>query len=88
MQQLSSANRKPSPADGSAELVDLGLAVSRLVRAQMRRHAPRGLTLPQLRALAFVNADPACARRRSPSTSCSAGPRSPACSTGSCGAAW
>jgi DNA-binding MarR family transcriptional regulator len=61
MQQLRNANRKARAADGSAELLDLGLAVSRLVRAQMRQHTPQGLTLPQVRALAFVNADPECA---------------------------
>lgn len=47
-------------ANGSRELVDLGLVVSRLVRAQMRRHTSTSITLPQLRALAYVNADPAC----------------------------
>ncbi len=46
--------------DCAADVVDVGLAVSRLVRAQLRRDAPGGLTLPQIRALAFVSADPAC----------------------------
>ncbi|HVA58127.1 MAG TPA: MarR family transcriptional regulator [Gemmatimonadaceae bacterium] len=54
--------KRSTSADRCAEaVVDAGLAVSRLVRAQLRRTRPRGLTLPQLRALAFVNADPACA---------------------------
>jgi DNA-binding MarR family transcriptional regulator len=61
MQQLRSANRRRPSPDASAELLDLGLAVSRLVRAQMRQQTPQGLTLPQVRALAFINADPECA---------------------------
>lgn len=61
MQQLSSGNR-PAPAGAAAaDLVDLGLAVARLVRAQLRRRTTPGMTLPQLRALGFVNADPDCA---------------------------
>jgi DNA-binding MarR family transcriptional regulator len=61
MQQLSPADRTPSAGRCAAAVVDTGLAVSRLVRAQLRRRRPRELTLPQVRALAFVNADPACA---------------------------
>lgn len=34
--------------------------VSRFVRAEMWRRRPGGLRLPQFRALAFINADPAC----------------------------
>jgi DNA-binding MarR family transcriptional regulator len=60
MKQLSSAKHDGDVEACAAEVVDVGLAVSRLVRAQMRRKAPRGFTLPQIRALAFVNADPAC----------------------------
>ncbi len=60
MQQLSDANSGDELEQCAAEVVDVGLAVSRLVRAQLRRWAPGGLTLPQIRALAFVNADPAC----------------------------
>jgi len=61
MQQLSGANRQADVERCAAEVVDVGLAVTRLVRAQMRRQLPGGLTLPQLRALGFINADPACA---------------------------
>lgn len=60
MQQFPEANGEPTADDCAAEVVDVGLAVARLVRAQLRRHAPEGLTLPQTRALAFVSADPAC----------------------------
>ena len=60
MQQFSNANHSRDVEDCAAAVVDVGLAVSRLVRAQLRRKAARGLTLPQTRALAFVNADPAC----------------------------
>lgn len=61
MQQLSDNNSSGDTADCAAEVLDLGLAVSRLVRAQLRRHSPGGLTLPQIRALALIRADPACA---------------------------
>ena len=60
MQQLPIANHARDVEDCAAAVVEVGLAVSRLVRAQLRRKAARGLTLPQTRALAFVNADPAC----------------------------
>lgn len=60
MQQLPDAKSADDVQGCAAEVVDVGLAVSRLVRAQLRRQAPGGLTLPQIRALAFVNADPAC----------------------------
>ncbi len=61
MQQFPDANIKGDADDCAADVVDVGLAVSRLIRAQLRRQAPGGLTLPQIRALAFVSADPACA---------------------------
>ncbi|HEU4989203.1 MAG TPA: MarR family transcriptional regulator [Gemmatimonadaceae bacterium] len=61
MQQLSEKKHLSSADRCAAAVLDLGLAVSRLVRAQMRRGQPHGLTLPQLRALGFVNADPDCA---------------------------
>ncbi len=61
MQQLTCANRHDDAAASAEAVVETGLAVSRLVRAQLRQRAPKGLTLPQLRALGFVNADPACA---------------------------
>jgi DNA-binding MarR family transcriptional regulator len=60
MQQLSGANRRDAVAAAAGAVVETGLAVSRLVRAQLRSRRPGGLTLPELRALAFVNADPAC----------------------------
>ncbi|MDE3054697.1 MAG: winged helix-turn-helix transcriptional regulator [Gemmatimonadota bacterium] len=61
MQQLSGVNRRGTLAGCAGAVVETGLAVSRLVRAELRRrHRPGGLTLPELRALAFVNADPAC----------------------------
>lgn len=61
MQQLPSENRRGGAAAAAGAVVETGLAVSRLVRAQLRQRQPSGLTLPQLRALGFVNADPACA---------------------------
>ncbi len=61
MQQLPLTKRGRSADRCASAVVDAGLAVSRLVRAQLRRTRPHGLTLPQIRALAFVNADPACA---------------------------
>jgi len=61
MQQLTRVTHRAGAERCAAAVVDVGLAVSRLVRAQVRRQGPRGLTLPQVRALAFMNADPACA---------------------------
>jgi DNA-binding MarR family transcriptional regulator len=61
MQQLTGANRRDDVVACAEAVVQTGLAVSRLVRAQLRRGKASGLTLPQLRALGFVNADPACA---------------------------
>lgn len=62
MQQLSGVNRRGTAAGCAEAVVETGLAVSRLVRAELRRRRrPGALTLPELRALAFVNADPACA---------------------------
>jgi DNA-binding MarR family transcriptional regulator len=60
MQQLTDRNRRADPDRCAAAVVDVGLAVARLVRAEMRRQGPGGLTVPQVRALAFVNADPTC----------------------------
>jgi DNA-binding MarR family transcriptional regulator len=45
--------RGPAPA-----LLDLGIAVTRLVRTQAARTRPAGLTLVDLRALGAVDADP------------------------------
>lgn len=42
----------------AAVVMDVGLLVSRLVRAQSWRRQPAGLTTPQFRALTFVNAYP------------------------------
>ena len=61
MQQLLTVNNTADADRCAAAVLDVGLAVSRLVRAQVRRHRPVELTLPQVRALAFVNADPDCA---------------------------
>ncbi|HVB30348.1 MAG TPA: MarR family transcriptional regulator [Gemmatimonadaceae bacterium] len=61
MQQLLTVNSTADADRCAAAVLDVGLAVSRLVRAQVRRHRPVELTLPQVRALAFVNADPDCA---------------------------
>ena len=61
MQQSPAVTRAPGADRCASAVVDVGLTVSRLVRAQLRRTRPHGLTLPQVRALAFVNADPTCA---------------------------
>jgi DNA-binding MarR family transcriptional regulator len=45
--------RRPAPA-----LLDLGIAVTRLVRTHAARTRPAGLTLVELRALGAVDADP------------------------------
>ena len=58
MQQFPLDNDDVDIAACAASVVDVGLAVTRLVRAQLRRHGRGRLTLPQIRALAFVNADP------------------------------
>jgi DNA-binding MarR family transcriptional regulator len=61
MQQLADGNEPPTVEECAADVVGVGLAVSRLVRAQLTRKTQGGATLPQIRALAFINADPACA---------------------------
>jgi len=61
MQQLTDAAGDVDAKACAAAVLDVGLAVSRLVRAQVRTHRPAGLSLPQVRALAFVNGDPDCA---------------------------
>ncbi len=61
MQQLSSGNGAAGPAECAAAVVDVALTVTRLVRRQIRHGAVPGLTVPQLRALGFINADPECA---------------------------
>lgn len=45
----------------AAAVMDVGLLVSRFVRAELWRHKPEGLTIAQFRGLAFVNAYPECA---------------------------
>ncbi|HVT47630.1 MAG TPA: MarR family transcriptional regulator [Vicinamibacterales bacterium] len=45
--------RRPAPA-----LLDLGIAITRLVRTHAARTRPAGLTLVELRALGAVDADP------------------------------
>ena len=42
----------------AAVVMDVGLLISRAVRSEIRRHRPASLTLPQFRALAFINAHP------------------------------
>src|ERR1051326_8743682 len=57
-------DRRPAPparssrAVAAATVMDVGLLITRVVRAEVRKHRPQDLSLPQIRALAFVSANP------------------------------
>ena len=60
MQLLASAT-DTRPAQASTAVMELSLAVTRLVRAHAWRHRTTTLSDVQLRTLALINAHPACA---------------------------
>jgi DNA-binding MarR family transcriptional regulator len=61
MQQLTDATNAAALERCAGAVLEAALAVSRYVRAEMWRRRPGGMTVPQFRALAHVNADPECA---------------------------
>lgn len=58
MQQSTPATVEPGLERCAAAVLDVGLLISRFVRAHMLRHRPARLSVVQFRALTFLNAHP------------------------------